>query len=437
MAIPGVWLATPAVVDHADEIYQPLRALSFASSGGQQFHKYGPVPNLLLLPVYGVAMLYWKLTGEFTSPASTYPYGLARPVEQLGTLIVLGRLLFLGLGLVALTVLTRSLRRLTGSRSAAVVAALGIVVFNYRFLHQLPTPMVDASMTAFLLLATAVWLDMLAPSRFTAKRVAAFAVFAAGAAGSKENAIPILLAMTFALIAWHALGQRSDADDETHLDGRTLLRRTLQCAAVGVAAYGLVAVAYAPQVWWQRVAYWTTGADTSSGVWGETPGWWKVLGISAALLNNLGPAGVALVAISAITLMVRPARLTLMLLVPVLAALAVVIAVPYIPDRFVTPGSLLLAPLVACAVARWQRHRWPAKLATVVLPVLLIVAGWWASVVFHVASLSEQAMVERALEIAKPGGTIASGRMLENDPSLRRLKYLGHDVDLRPTIPQL
>ena len=47
---PRLFLLMPSPREPFGEVYQPLRALAFAKSLGGEYHKYGPVPNLLLLP---------------------------------------------------------------------------------------------------------------------------------------------------------------------------------------------------------------------------------------------------------------------------------------------------------------------------------------------------------------------------------------------------
>src|SRR5687768_16430283 len=87
LAAPNVTFLLPATQDYLGEIYQPIQALKFFKTRGQEFHKYGPAPNFILAPGYGVTLAYWKVTGSFDKPSGDSPYGFARPIEQMGFLI--------------------------------------------------------------------------------------------------------------------------------------------------------------------------------------------------------------------------------------------------------------------------------------------------------------------------------------------------------------
>ena len=56
LAAPSIGYLLPSYACYLGESYQPLRALRFFSSLGQDFHKYGPMTNLLLAPGYGLSL---------------------------------------------------------------------------------------------------------------------------------------------------------------------------------------------------------------------------------------------------------------------------------------------------------------------------------------------------------------------------------------------
>ena len=428
LSAPRLGHLLPAVQDHADEIYQPLRALKFAANGGQAFHKYGPAPNFVLLPAYAATMGYWKVTGQFTRPESDYPFGLARPVEQMGTLIFQSRLIFLLLGLLGLGLLTAAARRLTASPLAAAAAGLVVVATNYRVQWQLPTPMPDAAMTAFLLMATAAWTRM-ASGPITPWRGAAFAAAAAMAAGSKENSIPILLAMTLAL-AGLALFRSRGADPATR---RTHWRALAAVAGVGLGLYALTNVVYAPHVWLDRMSHWLDGPGIDGDVWGRSRGLFDHLrALSAAALNNLGPAGAVIVPVALVAALWRRPPTAGLLLIPAAVGLLVVIRIPYVVDRFLTPALVTLTPAVALGLAALLARPGATRKAVVGLLALAVaVNAYWSGVAYHLAAVTEQAMIERALPPAPDGRTIVFGTMAAEEGGLYRLRHLGHRVDVR------
>src|SRR5579871_1138784 len=61
---PSITYQLPNYRSNLAEEYQPLQTLKFFSTRGAAFHKYGPMENFLLAPLYGSTILYWKATGQ-------------------------------------------------------------------------------------------------------------------------------------------------------------------------------------------------------------------------------------------------------------------------------------------------------------------------------------------------------------------------------------
>ena len=431
LAAPRLTFLLPAVKDHTDEIYQPFRALKFAATKGQAFHKYGPTPNFVLLPVYAPTIAYWKLTGQFSRPQNDYPFGLSRPLEQVGVLIFEGRLVFMMLGLIGMALLTAALGRLTGSRLAAAAGLLLVVATNYRVQWQLPVPMPDSSMVAFALMAAAAWVWTLYAG-VTPWRAGLFGAAAAMAAGSKENAMPLLLGVSFAILvaAWFDArrGRTSFANAR---------RSTLSLVGVGAGLYVLTNVIYAPRVWWQRMQYWTTGPGVDGDIWGRSANWSQhVHYIGRALLDNLGPAGTPVAALAILAALVLRPKLAAVLAVPVAIAFLVLLKISYVVDRFATPGVVMAAPLVALGVAaalggtpRTSRFR----VVGGVLALAIAVNAYWACVVYYRGAIISQSVIETDAAKNVPAGKLIDyGTMGDQDGGLARLAYQGHLVDTRP-----
>src|SRR4051812_24781619 len=158
LAAPSVTFMLPACEDYLDEIYQPLQALKFFKTHGTAFHKYGPLPNFLLAPGYGTSLAFWKATGSFAKPSENFPYGFKRPFEQMGFLILQGRVLFLLLGIGCFAYLAHTLRLVTTNRLAIAFAFLLCIATNYILVYSLPNPKPDAPMLAFAAAALAVYI---------------------------------------------------------------------------------------------------------------------------------------------------------------------------------------------------------------------------------------------------------------------------------------
>ena len=433
LAGPRLTHLLPAVQDQTDEIYQPFRALKFAASKGQAFHKYGPAPNFVLLPFYAPTIAYWKVTGQFSSPQNDYPFGLSRPLEQVGLLIFEGRLVFLILGLVGIGLLTLALGALTKSRVAAAAAALLVVATNYRVQWQLPEPMPDSSMVAFALMAAAAWVWTLSRG-VTPWRCALFAAAAAMAAGSKENSMPLLLGVSLAILAAAWLEARRG--ESTRQNG---WRSAVSLVGVGVGLYALTNIVYAPRVWWARMEYWTTGPGVDGDIWGKSANMTQHLQyIGRALLDNFGPAGTPVAVVALIAAFALRPKLAAVLAVPVAIGFAVLLKIPYVVDRFATPTVVMSTPLIGLGIAAVVARRTTlARVAAVALALAVVVNGYWACVVYHRAAILPQAMIEADAAMLPADRVIAAGTMGGQDGGLFRLRRQGHAVDERPLQEQV
>ena len=77
-SFPGLYWMYPTITDRL-ESYQPLQALKFFATHGQAFHKYGPFPNFVLAPFYGVTLAVWHFMGTLKPPLQHLPIRLCKP----------------------------------------------------------------------------------------------------------------------------------------------------------------------------------------------------------------------------------------------------------------------------------------------------------------------------------------------------------------------
>lgn len=428
LCLPRLTSLIPAPVDFADEIYQPQQTLKFVSSRGSAFDKYGPIPNYFLIPMYGVSLLYWKLTGDFTTPSGDWPYGFAHPVTQFGTLIFETRVIHLCLSAAMLVVVTRSLTRLAQGRFAGMIVALLVVVGNYNVVWHAPLARPDTAMMVFLgiSLALVARIALVGPRR---EEAIWLGICSAAAVGSKENAAPVLVFACLGLVAWTLLTRREG------VDRRESIRAALRCAAwaiaVGAAFYAITNIAPSPANWARRMKYWLWGDGLSGDVWGQSASLLThVRYAGEALWNNLGPAGVIVTPLLVLVALVRKPAFTLLLLAPFVGCALTVLAIPYTPDRFVLPGALALAfpAAVGLGIAIRSKLRVPT-LSVVALAAILNL--WWCGITWHVNATTEQAMLERAASAEDPQKVKAYALMFDDSPNARRLSWLGHKVDGR------
>lgn len=423
--LPRLTLLLPAAADHADEIYQPMQTLKFFAARGQAFDKYGPTLNFILAPAYGATLLCDKLAGTYGRPSGDYPYGFADPLRQIGTLVFESRVISLLLMATMVGAVAQTFYRATRDRAAALLVTLAIVVGNYGVTWNAPFPRPDSAMIAFLGLALSI-VVRIATDGPTLGRSLWLALFSAASVGAKENAGPVLattILAAFAYAWWRA------TDDAAR---RAAIRQLLITTVAGAAFYGATNVAYAPTIWWERVVYWLRGDGLNGDVWGRSSGWGDHLRrVGFALWNNLGPAGVIVTPVALIAGAVRRPALSLLLWVPVLACFAVVLLIPYTPDRFVLPAAIALAFPAAVGVAALARGRWRGP-TLAGFAVAAAVNLWWTTVTFHLADTAEQAVLERAVAADPRGEVKAYALMFGSMPATRRLSYLGETIDDRP-----
>jgi hypothetical protein len=370
----SVTFMLPACQDYMDEIYQPLQALKFFATHGQAFNKYGPMPNFILAPGYGVSLAYWKLAGTFGHPSDNFPYGFSHPFEQIGILIAESRVIFLLLGVICYGYLAHTLRLVTQSRWSILLAMLLCLATNFPLLHSLPTARPDSPMMAFSALALAMYIRILYLG-LTLRRGIATALLVVFAASSKE------LAATMFVLPFLGLAfMQSEADP-----GLVGFRRTkilAITAIVGVIAYALLNIVYAPTTWLHRMEFWIAGPGIDSRVWGGSARD-LVRGAMEAMADNLGPAGTIVAATALVAAVARRRKRLVLLTLPLISVVLLGVSqILYAGDRFYTIVALAMTPLVAIGLTNlFERLRLaPARVAlNCALCLAVAVNLWFAS----------------------------------------------------------
>jgi hypothetical protein len=422
LAAPSVTFLLPATQDYLGEIYQPIRALKFFKTRGQQFHKYGPAPNFILAPGYAATLAYWKITGTFDKPSDKFPYGFERPFEQMGFLILQGRVLFLLIALVGLAYLAHTMREVTGNRWAVGFALLFCVATNFALIDQLPSPRPDSGMIAFAALALGVYVRMLFVG-LSVRRGVWFSIWAVLAISCKELAAPMFV-MPFLGLIWLAYRQHDD-----------VARRTIRWSFLtGVIAYALLNIVYAPGTWVERMRFWLAGPGIDPDVWGHGVGpLGRAYAFAECMLSNLGPGGMVVVPVALIAVLIaRPRRWVMLLLPAVSVTLLGLAKIEYPADRFYTILCLALFPPAAIGLDAIMRrpHGKPVAVAAMVLLGALNV--WFASFAFfHHTATFEYAAERHAVAQRDRAATYYLFNNYPHVPGSTRLEYRGLKHDSR------
>lgn len=435
-SLPNLDYLLPGYQSGLGENYQPLRAMKFYSSLGGEVHKYGPMPNFVLLPLYGSSLAYWWATGSFGQPSGDFPYGFEEPLAQLSWLIFSGRLLFLLVGLGLYWVMLQGLRR-TGLNAAFVgLAFLFCIGTNYAAIHFLANTRPDGMTYAFVAASMGVYARILhdGPSR---ARGIALSVLAVCAISSKELAGPVYVLPYLGLGGW--LWQRSRQDPTLTREHASV---ALLSVLAGVGAYLLINVVYAPVSWWERISHWLGGAGTSKDVWMEGGAETasvatRALNIVEGLLNTLGPGGWLVVLTGVVTLLVIRPRTWLLLLLPFISITMLGLWPLGFPgDRFYTVATVTLVLPVAVGLGLlWERIRTtPIRaLAVAVCAVAFCANAVFATWAWHKIESLPERVVERVLKSEAPrfAGTINILKIHPDIPGKSQLTDWGFQHDVR------
>jgi hypothetical protein len=426
---PVVAYQLPAYESHLGETYQPLRALKFFKSKGDSYHKYGPMPNYLLAPGYGVSLGYWYATGSFKSPSDDFPYGFQNPLRQLTILIAQGRILFSMMGVIAFAILAVVLRRVGVNRWPIAIAPMVCLVTNVPVLHNLPSARPDSPMLTFVALALALYLWILHRG-LTPWRGFWLSVFAVCAISSKELAGPLFVFPYMALI-W--MGWRESRDDAA-TRGRYVYG--LGAALItGPVLYLLLNVVYAPSTWLKRMEFWVGGAGADDAVWGSEASFADHLsGVAIRLWSNFGPAGVVVVVVAVALLLLHRPKHWLAYALPILSVMLLgLLPMGYSADRFYTIAALSAVPVVALGLDAGMKTVASRKVLLALSIFCIVVNVHYATFAWISLSQSSEVLREKHAQAnVKEGERINLLTLAPRVEGKSRLEWMGFDLDPRP-----
>ena len=288
-------------------------------------------------------------------------------------------------------------------------------------------------MLAFCAAALAVYIRILYDG-LTIRRGVLLSLFAVAAVSSKELAAPMFVFPYLALIviAWRS---RSNAADDK---SRSPLKAIIIAIVVGVVAYALLNIVYAPHTWLKRMEFWSEGPGIDPDVWGTSGGpLARVMAQLVSLFDNFGPAGTLIAIVGVAAFVIARPKHWFVLSLPFISVTALGISrIAYAGDRFYPIVALsLMLPIAAGlgALADWLRNHRPAAKAIVVLGVVLIAINFWfAQLVWISSSGRADYMVERHVETHLDKSTpLTIFTIYQPIEGASRLEYLGYNFDPR------
>jgi hypothetical protein len=348
-ASPLVFHQIPNNFDTLNESFEPIKTLKFVYYKGRAFHKWGPMPDLIYAPVYARLLAYWYLRGELGNISTDYPYGFKHPFQQQGALIVVARITGLVIASVGILLYGKALTRMTGSRPAVLLALTLCVATSPELISAFVATKPDGLMLAFLAGSMAAYTDILAGG--LNKRRGFFLSFLAVCSISCKELTAPLYVLPYAAIAVRGL---ACSGGEISARRRFLVDYAFT-VAVGIVAYLLINVVYAPATWRLRMVEWLWGAGKDPAVWAPPGYTWQAYLHDAVrgALCNLGIGGAVIVVIALTISLISPVKDRLLLWSPSAGfVLIVIITAGYMPSYFLSPSNVAVVLPVAGALAK-------------------------------------------------------------------------------------
>jgi hypothetical protein len=435
-AAPCIPYLLPSTTDALTDSPEPVKTLKFFYTRGQDVHKWGPMTNFVYGPAYAPLLLYWRLADGLAHPTRHYPYGLTRPHQQMGSMILAARAVTLAAVALAVAGLAYALRRV-GNPRALIMVVLVVCLVTPEMVTAGTGTKPDGLMLALAMGAMAVYV-LIVYEGFSLRRSILLSVLATCSISCKELTAPLFVLPYLGLLARGAFQSRHDPASL-----RRFLRDYAICVMTGVLAYLLLNVAYAPGSWVQRMHF-VLGPLKDPAVWAPpTQTTHAYLMASwAAILRALGYSGTALLAAAALCTVVLRPRHALLLWLPLISHVVIVILTAgYMPDYFMIPlGPLAVLPLVCCGTDAFNRLaasrlRVPCGVAAGSLALLLCavsLCGCVASIRTRLAANYDEMIEDYLATHAPPDGSVYPFTLYRRNSGSSRLSYLGYHVDDRP-----
>ncbi len=431
-ASPLVFHQIPGNFDTLTESSEPLKTLKFVHSKGSAFHKWGPMPNFIYAPLYAPMLAYWHFHGDLGKVSTDYPYGFKRPFEQQGDLIVVARITGLVIASICILLYGSALTRLTRSRLAVFLALTLCVATSPELILAFVSTKPDGLMLAFLAGSMAAYADIVSEG-LTRRRGFLLSFLAVCSISCKELTAPLYV------LPYAALAVRGVARPGAR---RRFLVDYAFTVGVGIVAYLLINVVYAPATWRLRMVEWLWGPGKDPAVWAPPGYTWPAYlqDTLRSALYNLGFGGAAIVVIALAISLVWPVKDRLLLWIPSVGFVTIVVMTAgYMPNYFLSPFNVAVALPVASALAFAQKH-WLSKasrpargvVATFIAALCLINMGL-ANVAWVRPNRETSAVVEDyCVHNLDRRELIHTANFWVRQEGADRLSYLGFNVDDRP-----
>jgi hypothetical protein len=420
-----LWFLLPAAHDILTESYEPTKTLRFFYSHGHKLHKWGPMPGFVFAPIYTALLLFYHLSGQLGRISSVYPFGLADPIHDLGTLILTARLTTLLAALSGVYYLTRTLQRLLGGTVGPVLGVLTSLSTSMVLLETLVDTNPNGLMIAFLLFALANY-AVIVLRGFSKTRAIAMAFFYIASLSCKELTSVTFIFPYLSLIALAAWGVWRNTTE-----GRRNFQIVTWSCLSALGFYLLINVVYAPSSWVERMRY-VFGPLKDPAIWASPSQTYASYLLQSlwAVAGSLGWAGVLVLIVSIVGTASYPSWRLLLLWLPFASHITLTVATAgYMPPYFMLPlGPALCLPSAFVLSRIIETSKAPKVLQLITFAIVAMVCGWMAFCATglyrytHTDSLIRSAIVERI----PSGSTVNVVNLFSNNGGLPETNIRGN-----------
>jgi hypothetical protein len=425
--LPLVSFLLPSTTDLLTESYEPGKTIRFFATHGTAIHKWGPVPNFLFGPIYGVYFLFLKLRGNLVRFDSHFPYGFRDPSQQIGAMILGARIGVLLIGLAAVYILARCLQKAVQEPFSPCFSVMLCASTSILLLESFVDTKPDGLMTSLLMIALGAYAIIVLRGP-TPARALVLSGFWVASLSAKELTgatlgLPFLVLFVQTAMAWRQGNKQA---------GKCLLG----LLAV-IPFYLLFNVIYAPAAWWGRMTY-VFGPLKDPAIWAnvsQTEASY-LLDILQAVISALGVGGILAFAMTIFGSFRFPSMKLLLLWLPFVSHLCLTaFSAGYMPAYFMLPLGPCLALPSAFVLAQFlqSRRKAPEHLPSLAVCTALIClwSGCSATVLFRD---THRETLERKWAVAnvQANESISVATLVATKNDATALATSGVQVDRRP-----
>ncbi len=344
---PGWSWGLPSEFDSATDSPVPLSPLAFVADyfNPHIAEKYPATHQVLLLPFYGMLLLFWKLKGDIQSISLVWPYGFRDPSQVFSSLIIVSRVI--SSFMAAATILSLTKLHFKEFDKASQYFAMILVAGSGVFTYYARVGTVDVPYLFWWAISLVYLSFYIFDYTATIKAIVMSAIFSALSIGTKDQAAGLVLGSGLIILL---------IQPESGTTPLTRFRHALLFALVTLVAYTIVAVLPQPMRWMNHLRHWTLSSAAITDYIQFDNSFQGHINLLRAtvyrLAHVISPVGIAFAVIGLLILIGSHSyRLIAFLLIPIISYYALIIFnIRFVYERFLLPVAFLLVILAGIGV---------------------------------------------------------------------------------------